>query len=321
MKKKVFSIIAIGAIALTSCNKDEVLDSNQLGEAVIKGNIYANLDETNDVNSAGLFALGSNPESVEGLTVSVTIDTKDWDQSPDVNYNYPEKTYTAITDANGDYTLTMPATDKPSTAYLSFGNLYTTQSKFTTDGSDLIEDVKVGGNYIGVQIFSGANVVVAHEANMTTVYTANNEYGTGKLRMKVKCDVNYGPNSTQVYDDLTGSSLIGQTVEFTYRNGYQAPDGTYNNNSIFTATILLDPTDNTSGLIEVDVPTFPTGGSITYVTGNYSDFQGTVKKDDGLGNEITQNAIYNLGGTYYMPNLSDGGIETYGTIYITTTEN
>jgi len=320
MKKKLFSILAIGAIAITSCEK-EVLDSNQLGEAVITGNIYANLDETNDVNSAGLFSLGSNPESVKGITVSVTIDTRIWDQSPDNNYDYPEKTYTATTDANGNYTLTIPATDKPSNVNLKFGNLYTTQKKYTTDGSDLTEDVKVGGNNESVVIFSTAKVVVAHEANMTTVYTATNEYGTGKIRVKFRCDVDYGPNSTQTYDDLTGSSLIGQTVEFTYTNGY-SPDNNYNNNTVFSGTIVLDPTNNTQGLVEVDIPTRPTGQNQVRIIGNFSDFQGTVIKNDGSGNEETQNAIYNLGNTYYnMFYLSDGGIETYGTITVYTTEN
>lgn len=322
MKKKLFSIMAIGAIAITSCKKDEALDSNQLGEAVITGNIYANLDETNDVNAAGLFSLGSNPESVEGITVSVTVDTEDWDQSPDYNYDYPEKTYTAVTNADGDYTLTIPTTDKPSTVYLSFGNLYTTQNKYTTDGTTLTEDVKVGGNYEGVQIYSGAIVNVAHEANMTTVYTAVNEYGSGKIRVKFRCDVNYGPNSTQTYDDLTGSSLIGQTVEFTYRNGY-APDDNYNNNTVFTGTIALDPNDNTLGIVELDIPTRPTGQNPVYINGNFSDFQGTVKKNDGFGNEITQDAIYNLGNTYSnMFYLGDGGIETYYSIItVYTTEN
>ena len=321
MKKKLFSIIAIGAVALTSCKKEEVLDSNQLGEAVITGNIYANLDETNDVNSAGLFSLGSNPESVEGITVSVTIDTEDWDQSPDNNYDYPEKTYTAVTNATGDYVLTIPATDKPSNVALVFSNLYTTQNKHTTDGSALTEDVKVGGNTEYVQIFNGAAVTVAHEANMTTVYTSANEYGTAKVRIKFRCDVDYGPNSVATYDDLTGSSLIGQTVEFTYVNGY-APDDNYYNNTVFSGTIVIDPTDNTQGLVEVDIPTRATGQNDVRINGHFSDFQGTVKTNDGLGGEMTQNAIYNLGNVYYnMFYLADGEIETYGTIYVSTTEN
>ena len=271
MKKKVFSIMAISAIALTACKKDEVLDSNQLGQATITGNIYANLDEVNDVNSAGLFTLGSNPESVEGITVSVTIDTEDWDQSPDNNYDYPEKTYTAITNATGDYVLTIPVTDKPSNVNLDFGNIYTTQNKYTTDGSVLTEDVKVGGNSESVVIFNGAALNVAHEANMTTVYTATNEYGSGKIRVKFRSDVNYGPNSVTTYDDLTGSSLIGKTVEFTYSSGY-APDNNYNNNTVFTGTIILDPTNNTQGLVEIDIPTRPTGQSFVYMNGNFSDF-------------------------------------------------
>ena len=184
MKKKLFSIMAIAAIAMTSCKKEEVLDSNQLGEATINGNIYADLDQTNDVNAAGLYVSKSNPENVEGITVTVTINTGDWDQSPDASYAYPEKTYTATTDVNGDYTLVIPCTDEVTYPTVSFGTIYTTQSLYTTDGTELTDDIKVGGNSASLTIYSGANINVSHEASISAANgTATYEYGSAKVRI------------------------------------------------------------------------------------------------------------------------------------------
>lgn len=321
MKRKIFSILTIALVTMASCKK-EVLDSNQLGEAIIKGNVYANLDETNDVNSVGIFSPGSVPEQVEDMMVSVEIDTRNWDQTPDNSYNYPKKTYTATTNANGDYTLTIPATEKASNVTLKFNKLYTTKKKYTTDGSELIEEVYVGDNSFNVTIFSGAVVNRSDEASVNTSNSPSNEYGSAKIRVQFRCNSDYGPNSTQTYDPIAGTSLIGKTVEFIYAQGQQAPDGSYNNPTVFSGKIVEDPINPTYGLVEMNIPTFPTGQGNVYITGVFSDFQGTVKKDDGTGVEKTQNAIWNLGNTYsYMFNLEDGDIDTYGVISIGTTEN
>lgn len=322
MKRKIFSIIAIASIVIVSCKKDEVLDSNQLGEAIIKGNVYANLDETNDVNSVGIFSPGSVPEDVENMMVSIEVDTKNWDQTPDNSYNYPKKTYTAITDANGDYTLTIPATEKASYVTLKFNKLFTTKKKYTTDGSSLVEEVYVGNNSFSVNIFSGAIINRSDEASVYTSNAPANEYGSAKIRVQFRCNSDYGPNSIQTYDEIAGTSLIGKTVEFIYSPGQQAPDGSYNNPTVFSGIIGVDPVNPTYGLVEIDIPTFPTGQGNAYINGVFSDFQGTVKKDDGTGIEETQNAIWNLGNTYsYMFNLEDGDIDTYSVITISTTEN
>ena len=325
MKRKIFSILAIAAIAMTSCSKDEVLDSNQLGEAVIKGNVFANLDLSNDVDGAGLYNVGSMPEKVEGMVVSVEIDTKNWDQSPDNNYAYPKKTYTATTDANGDYTLTIPATEKASNVYVSLGDYYTTQKLYTADGTDLTKEVVVGKNSgQNVSIFSGAALNISTEASVTSVTSASPyEYGSATIRMSFSANWDQGPNSVGFYDDMNGSSLIGKTVEFSYSSNYGI-NGNGGSN-VFTGTIVIDPLDITKALVVVEnIPTYSTvSGQSVNMKVSIASFQGVIKQDNGSGVEESNDALWSPanGNSFYFGSITDGQILNVGAYQFNVTPN
>lgn len=292
--------MAIAAIAMTSCKKDEVV-STELGEATIKGNIYADLDYTNDIDAAGLYSQGLINENVEGLNVSVEVNTYYWDQNPDNSYDYAMKTYTATTDAEGNYELTIPATDDAYQVAIRFGYIYTTRAEFATDGTTVLEEnVRVGGNTIYKNIFAGAEVVTSDAASVNYVDGSADEYGSATVRVIVNANWDQGPNSTDFYDDLAGSSVVGKTIELSYD---YAPYGNGYGN-IWTMTVPA------SGIVEFDVPTWAPGNTNgVRVKAKISDFTGTYLYNDA-GNEATQNAIWNNMGYTYSSYFNDGDIET-----------
>ena len=210
--------MAIVAIAMTSCEKEEVLDSNELGQAVITGNVWADIDRRDDVDASGLYIPGLNPENVEGITVTAEVDTENWDQSPsqDPNYIYAKKTYSAVTDASGNYTLTIPATDKAYQVELMFGTIYTTKYIYTTDGSEESEGVSVTRGSVYVDIHKGATVNIRSEADNVNKTNGNaTEYGSVTFQGIVYVDWD-GQISGET---AAGSAVIGKTLEFSYRSG------------------------------------------------------------------------------------------------------
>jgi hypothetical protein len=300
--------MAIAAIALTSCKKEEV-ESTQLGEATINGNIYADLDYTNDVDAAGLYDQGLVNENVEGLTVTVEVDTKNWDQTPDNSYTYAKKTYTATTDASGNYSLVIPATDKAFNVTVNLGYIFTTRKDFAVDGVTVLEEnVRVGGNSFNKSIYSGAVITASDAASVSYVDGGTEEYGSAIVRVRVNANWDQGPNSTDFYDDLTGSSVIGKTVELTYEN---AP---YGNGTTNVWTGVVDA----SGIVEFTVPTYALGSaSGVRVKAKILDFTGTYLYDDG-GTEASQDAIWET--PYgYSGFFSNGDITTMN-IYCSFTD-
>ena len=227
------------------------------------------------------------------MTVTVEVDTKNWDQTPDNSYVYEKKTYTAVTNATGDYTLTIPATDKAYNVVLRFGNVYTTRNNYSVDGTVIADEVRAGGNTNNVSIYSGANLNVSHEASVSVVNSsAATEYGEATIRGTV-----YGNSDWTVggYEDAAGTDLVGKTIKFTYRQ-YYAP---YNNGegNIFTAVIGAD------GTYEIKIPTELTNDDQVRVYINIDDF--IANYVDGAGD--TQSGIYSEGQTEVV--LYDGDIE------------
>jgi len=294
--------MAIAAIAMTSCKKEEVV-STELGEATIRGNVYADLDYTNDIDAAGLYSEGLVHENVAGLTVTVEVNTYYWDQTPDNSYDYAVKTYTATTDAEGNYELTIPATDESYQVAIEFGNLYTTRSEFAVDGVSVLEEnVRVGGNTVYKNIYAGATVNTSDAASVLYVDGSADEYGSATVRVVINANWDQGPNSIAGYDDLTGSSVIGKMVEMSYVNGYAPYGNGYDN--------LWSVALTASGIVEFTIPTYPaTSTNQIGVKYRIADFAGTYLYNDG-GVEATQDAIwYNLGfsNTY---GIYDGDIVT-----------
>ena len=294
MKRKFFSILAIAAIAMTSCKKEEVLDSNQLGEATIKGNVFAYLDERNDINADGLYIENLVPEVVAGIAVSVSINTEIWDQSPDTNYDYPTKTFTTVTDAEGNYTLTFPATDKPNMVTVKFGNMLGTYYTYSADGTELSKQIEVIGGSQSIDVYAGANANVRHQAGWNNVSGTSQEYGSATFRVVYKQNWDY----TNGYgnDTLTSTALIGQTITLTYNS---APTDLSDNT--FSAIVAIDANNPTQAIAEFTVPTRLAGqGAVNFFI-QTPDFQGTYTTTIN-GADYIQNAIWNFNNN----NLFDG---------------
>jgi len=123
MKKRLQTLANLTLVVLilatvNGCKKkedDEVLNPKPaLGTATIKGKL------TGDIN----YTVAGN-ENLAGVTVLVTVYTEDLVVNPDYRYlaydygtyestyqNFPSKTYTAVTDANGEYTITIEVGDR-----------------------------------------------------------------------------------------------------------------------------------------------------------------------------------------------------------------
>jgi len=88
-------LASVVVLSLNSCKKkDEAAEVVPLGKATISGKLTANLDYTI-----------SGEENVAGVTVLVRINTYDLVTSPNEDANYPDKIYSAVTDANGNYSI------------------------------------------------------------------------------------------------------------------------------------------------------------------------------------------------------------------------
>lgn len=88
-------LASVLVVSLNGCKKKkEEAEVVPLGKATIKGRLMADLDYNNAVN-----------EPVSGVVVNVKINTYDLVTNPDWSVNYPDKVYTATTDANGDYSI------------------------------------------------------------------------------------------------------------------------------------------------------------------------------------------------------------------------
>lgn len=289
MKRKMFSILAIAAIAMTSCKKDEPV-SSELRDATISGNVWADMDQTdNDV------------EGVEGMTVKVEVNTMSWDQQPDPAYTYDKRVYTAVTDANGDYTLTIPATEDGYNITIQFEDLYTTRT--TASGS---QDVKVTRGNITKNIYAGAAISTKDEATVTES-TGTGSTG-GEAWIKGNINVVYDntfwqapavPTGDQVLN--TASGLGQQQMHWIYNNG-NGPFGVTNE-----AVTSVD-IDLSNGTYTITIATEGLSGGAVCVDYGILDFEGTRTQDNSAGTaDSTVTGIYSMGGIYAEYNCINAG--------------
>jgi len=111
MKKSILVIYSLSLLALvfTSCKKDE--DSNEPftnGSATINGVAFIDNDVTNNVSSRDSREFVAN-----GVRLYATYNTKDLVQFPSDYTNYSNVTISTTVQANGEFSFTIPANDKP----------------------------------------------------------------------------------------------------------------------------------------------------------------------------------------------------------------
>ena len=313
MKRKIFSVIAIAAVAFTSCKKDEA-ETTELRTATINGNVWADLDESNDVDpNTGLYVQALNPEGVEGMQVTVEVNTMNWDQNPVAGYDYDTKIYTTTTDANGDYTLTIPATEEGYNITIQFEDVYTTKTEYSPSGANITEDVRVSLNNQTEFIYADANLMVKDEASITTLNNQGYEYGTATITGTVYADVDITSDDAGFEIANSASGILAQMIKMVY---YDAP---YNNgyNNIFEFSIEAD------GTYELTVTTEALNMGGVGVDWGLQDFQGTqVMDNQAMTADSTRNVIWKAPGGIYNQSqggITDGEIITGQDIYLTYT--
>jgi hypothetical protein len=299
MKRKMFSIMAIAAIALTSCKKDEV-DSSELGEATLSGNVWAELDLTN-----------ATTESVAGMQVTVIVDTYDWDQNPDNNYDYEERVYTTTTDASGNWTLTIPATESGYNIDVDFVDTYGSRI-VATPGGTATENVEItNGSHNNTFIYAGAVIAFNDEANVNAVNNdPSDQYGTAKISGNINvtwntANWNVAPPANQRWNTAAGTNLGAHNVVWKYDS---APYNTSDEN-VYSVAI-----DLTTGTYELTIPTEALGtGNDVGIDWGMLDFEGSRVQNNMAGTaDSTVYGIYSVGGLYYYGTeyFYDGDIQT-----------
>jgi hypothetical protein len=305
MKRTIFSIMAIGAIAFTSCKKDDV-DSTEVGSATINGNVWADLNQTDDTDGNGLYIQALNPEGVDGMQVSIELNTANLVQSPEPGYTYDKEVYTTTADANGDYTLTIPATEEGFTVTLKFGDVHTTRTIFATDGvSTITEDVEVTLANQTQFVFAGGTHDVKDQATVSTTGADAYDYGSATIMGTVYGLYYWGINWTgSVYDYPlnAASGITGKDILMTYDI---AP---YGNGGENVFNIVID----SDGNYEMTVPTEASGDNGVEVSFGMMDFiaETTGPNMAGTADSTDQARYFMPGGIYNISNfpLQDGDI-------------
>ncbi|UKN01637.1 hypothetical protein K6119_18095 [Paracrocinitomix mangrovi] len=274
MKRKIFSALAIAAIAFTSCKKDD-LDTTELGEATIEGNIWADLDQS---------AMGV--EGVSGMQVKIEVNTQNWDQQPVGGYNYDKKVYTATTDANGDYSFTLPATDDGYNVTLEFEDLYTTRT--LVDGTT--ETVRVTRGNITKFIYSGAAITTVDEGTINQWNTTT--YGSATVKGTVYIQPDYAfwnlQDNPVPFTNAVASTYGLPTVQILWK--YDTNDEPYN---ITDQVVRYVDFDMNTGQYTLTIPTEAPDMNDVYINWGINDFEG-----NGLINNNAGTADSTVAGYY-----------------------
>lgn len=303
--------MAIAALALTACKKDNV-DETQMGSATINGTVRADIDQTNDINGAGLYEQYLSPEGVSGMVVTVEVSTEDWDSDPNGNYDYETMTYTTTTDANGNFTLTIPATQEGYDIEIMFTDVHgVTRKLYSTDGNTVQETSGIGLWTRNEFIYDGANLTVVYDADY--VYAENNDtydygYATVSGVLYGNWDQSNGAPNNFPFPYVgaerygTGSPLEGKKLYWGYD---WAPYGVGYDN-------ITEVNIETDGTFSFQVPTYPSsyGGSVDIYFGFYDvdDFV-IINNMAGTADSLDP-AIFTSGGIQgvYVYGLTDGEV-------------
>lgn len=315
MKKKLFSIVAIAAIAMTSCKKDET--APELGSATITGTVRADIDQTNDLNEGGLYEWNYTPDAVEGMIVRVEVDYYDLDESPNGSFDYPKKTFTTTTDASGKFSLDLPATDDGYTVTVEFDDVNgVTRKMYTTDGSALTEVSKITKGNENVFIYNGANLDFVYDASISPTDANAYEFGSAILTGRVLVswdvtpdaayDVFYGSPWTNLY---SSSPMNGVEWSWRYTN---APNGV-GMGSDFAFTL------DGNGYFTITIPTYASPSTNTVsVSFGFDDFiADKVRLNSASMADSLTPSVYSIGGPAGInsPALGDGDVIDMGTFY------
>jgi len=154
MKRKIFAVLAVGAIALVSCKKEEPVAPSSPGSATIQGTLWSNTNLDNDTDQWGFYMY--NPEYAKtGVTFSAVIDGMDLDQTPDGSFNYSDVVTTGTIGANGAYTVSVPCYSEWIDCEVRFNDY--TDNQLSGGANDATKEY-FGGS-VWVSVYDGAVVI------------------------------------------------------------------------------------------------------------------------------------------------------------------
>ena len=88
-----------------ACKKDTPTTTSTL--TILKGEVFANLDYTND--TIGNLTPFFKEHAKAGTVITVLVNPNDLQSNPDTSKKYDDYRYTATVDANGAYSVSIPA--------------------------------------------------------------------------------------------------------------------------------------------------------------------------------------------------------------------
>ena len=168
MKKRLFPIIAILAMAVMSCKKVVTVTPADPGTATIKGTLFAPLDLNNDTSATGVYTPGSNNEmAIAGIVVTALVDSKDLQKNPQNGFNYEILKYTTTVNDQGAFQFTnIPAYSDEITVELRFTDFQTVQTQFDPSNNPPLDKIFTLANQT-VNVYDGAIVIKEYD------YTSN----------------------------------------------------------------------------------------------------------------------------------------------------
>lgn len=116
-KSSIF-VLLVAVAALTSCAKEDPVSADVSSRATITGLVRGNFDFTNDfvvetTVIGGVTQIDTIPtvvfEMLEGVRIFARYSTADLTTVNQPGYNYPEQIVEATTNADGRYTINVPA--------------------------------------------------------------------------------------------------------------------------------------------------------------------------------------------------------------------
>lgn len=323
MKKiKFLSVLAMAStfVALTSCNKDEKQEPLEPGTATVSGKLTANLDETN-------FQVQSVPE---GTGVTFIIDGMDLDRNPDPGYNYEDIIVRGTADADGNYSVSLPAVKNSITVDVVFDEFEYDATILTTNDDGFQEAV------VERRTFTRADATVSIVEGKVLVKDYGYSTGIGAfvpsamLRGVVEAQITdnvgevanvnlltpgsgYPVSSFETNVDVLGGSGTGMTVDYstdaagevvgvfinTVGTGYTVDD------------VLTIEDGNDDATFEVtavnpEMETVPEGVLLTFTVGGtpykvVTDASGEylVKLPANMGNANIQGADFETASAYF----------------------
>lgn len=320
MKKiTLWGVLALAGMftAFTACKKDEQKEPLSAGSAMVSGRLTANLDETD-------FQLQSVPS---GTGVTFRISGADLDRNPQPGYNYEDVIVRGTTDANGNYSVSLPAVKKSINATVIFDEFEFDATVLTTNDDGFQEAI------IERRTFTRANATISIVEGQVLVKDYNYNTGIGSfvpsamIRGVVEAQINdnfgtpsnialvdAGTNYTNNTDvAVSGGSGSGMTV-----NTFTNMAGDVTNVFINTAgsgytigdVLTIQDGDNNAtfeitnvNAIDISVPegvvlTFTVGGQpykvVTDPNGEY-----LVKLPSNQGNAQLSGADFETASTYF----------------------